>query len=132
MHHPHQSRFTNTTKRKMNLIIPIYNLTTIKPANHYQSNQKLRTIGHFQHGHPITGILGFYHELGFPIQSKSLFKMFRQTNLELMQIKQKATQIARCLPHTMYGLTLSCFSMGSDIFNRSPKLLYPYSATIFL
>ena len=56
----------------LNLIIPIYNLTTTKFDNHYQTNQKLRTVGYFNHEHPITGILSFYQESNLPIQSKLL------------------------------------------------------------
>ena len=81
VHCPH-NQGSQYIKCKLNLIIPIYNLTTIKLDNHYQTNQKLRTVGYFNHEHPITGIFSFYRESNFPIQSKSLMKIFCQTKMD--------------------------------------------------
>ena len=77
----------------------------------------------------ITQLLVSIGKQVFPKQSKLRVKVFRQAN-QINADRMKSCQIALCLPHTTYGLTLSCFCMSSNTFYQTPKLLCPYPATV--
>ena len=78
VHCPH-NQGSQYLKCRLNLVIPIYNLTIAKLDNLFQHNQWLQAVDYIHHGHPIAGILSLCHESNFPIQSKLLVMMFRQT-----------------------------------------------------
>ena len=129
MHRPH-NRGSYYIKRKLHLISFYVQLTNIKLDQPYQTYQQLRTVGYFNHDHPITGILVSIGKQILPKQPELRVKMFHQAN-QINVDRMKSCQIALCLPHTMYGLTLSCFCMSSNTFYQPPKLLCPYPATVF-
>ena len=95
-------------------------LTNIKLDKPYQTHQYLRTVGYFNHEHPITGILVSVGEQILPKQPELQIKMFYQAN-QINVDRMKSCQIALCLPHTTYGSTLSCFCMSSNIFYQTPQ-----------
>ena len=129
MHRAH-NRGSYYIKCKLHLISFYVQLTNIKLDQPYQTYQQLRTVGYFNHDHPITGILVSVGKQILPKQSELRVKMFCQAN-QINVDQMKSCQIALCLPHTMYGLTLSCFCMSSNTFYQPPKLLCPYPATVF-
>ena len=95
-------------KRKLHLISFYVQLTNIKLDQPYQTYQQLRTVGYFNHDHPITGILVSIGKQILPKQPELRVKMFHQAN-QINVDRMKSCQIALCLPHTTYGSTLSCF-----------------------
>ena len=118
VHRPH-NRGSYYIKRKLHLIFFYVQLTNIKPNKPYWTYQKLRTAGYFNHDHPIAGILVSIDKKVFPKQSELRVKMFCKTN-QISVDQMKSCQVALCLPHTMYGSTLSCFCMSSNTFLPNP------------
>ena len=122
MHHPH-NHGSLYIKHKLHLIFYVQ-LTNIKLDKAYQTYQQLRTVGYFNHDHPIAGILVSIGKQILPKQPELRVKMFCQAN-QINVDQMKNCQIALCLPHTMYGSTLSCFCMSSNTFYQTPQTSLP-------
>ena len=121
VHRPH-NRGSYYLKRRLHLIFFFFfvQFTNIKLDKPYQTYQQLRTVGYFNHDHPITGILVSISKQILPKQPELRVKMFCQAN-QINVDRMKSCQIAFCLPHTTYGLTLSCFCMSSNTFYQTPQ-----------
>ena len=119
MHRPH-NQGSYYRKRKLHLIFFYVQLTNTKLDKPYQTYQQLRTVGYFNHDHPIAGILVSIGKQILPKQPELRVKMFHQAN-QINVDQMKSCQIALYLPHTTYGSTLSCFCMNSNTFYQPPQ-----------